>query len=409
MLFALVHCGDSHPTYYKNVEPLMAKKCVGCHTDGGIAPFALTSFDDAFENRSQIQTAVEDRIMPPWMPAKDCAEYKNDFSLSDDEIDTISKWVDDGAPAGDPADSTHPEPAESELAEVDVELSMPESYTPQIDPDDYRCFPIEWPESSTKYVIGFHVRPGETQIVHHVIAYLIPPGFDSDIATLEAEDATPGYTCFGGPRVGDVISWLGTWVPGAGAVNLPTGLGQKVEPGSTVVLQVHYNTENGTDLEDLTTMKLDLSNNVEKEAVVVPFTNPNWIDSDTMEIPAGAEDMEHAYSIDPSPFLSILTGGVLQSFQPVTIYTAGLHMHVRGSHAKLEIQREGGGNECLLDIPDWDFHWQSSYEFAEPIEFQPGDQLSIECHWDNSDNDETLYWGEGTSDEMCLGAFLVAQ
>jgi hypothetical protein len=69
--------------------------------------------------------------------------------------------------------------------------------------------------------------------------------------------------------------------------------------------------------------------------------------------------------------------------------------------------RADGSQECLLSIPRWDFNWQSSYSFAEPIEFHPGDQLHLECEWNNEAGAETVNWGDGTADEMCLGVYYV--
>ena len=96
-------------------------------------------------------------------------------------------------------------------------------------------------------------------------------------------------------------------------------------------------------------------------------------------------------------------------------------MHNIGSHATLKLIRPNGGkNECLLDIPKWDFHWQGSYYLAQSTVVNPGDILSIECHWDNSQAHQPvqngtqappkdLYWGEGTGDEMCLGGFYITR
>jgi hypothetical protein len=131
-----------------------------------------------------------------------------------------------------------------------------------------------------------------------------------------------------------------------------------------------------------------------------------------MTIPAGASDVVHRFAYDPTPFLSQLTNGLYQNNKPITVYGAALHMHTHGTHAKTEIWRGGSASnkECLLDIPAWDFHWQSSYVFAQPKTFQPGDVLSLECHWDNTGaTAKDIAWGEGTGDEMCLGTYLITQ
>ena len=91
------------------------------------------------------------------------------------------------------------------------------------------------------------------------------------------------------------------------------------------------------------------------------------------------------------------------------MWSAGLHMHTRGTHADLSIIHADGTKECMLDIPSWDFHWQGEYSFTQPKTFASGDQLYLECHWDNSGSPVDRNWGEGTDDEMCLGSFYVTQ
>ena len=85
-------------------------------------------------------------------------------------------------------------------------------------------------------------------------------------------------------------------------------------------------------------------------------------------------------------------------------------MHTLGTTAKMEIQHPDAANECVLQIDDWNFHWQGSYGFVNPKTFNPGDKLYLECHWDNSAGNQSgapkdTFWGEGTGDEMCLGGF----
>jgi len=137
-----------------------------------------------------------------------------------------------------------------------------------------------------------------------------------------------------------------------------------------------------------------------------------------MKIPAGAPDTRQTFAYDPTPFMSQISGGALPSNQPITLYSASLHMHTLGTHATTQIQRSDGTTECMLDIPKWDFHWQGSYGFTAPKTLRPGDQIGLECHWDNTAQNQQVvngtrlppqdvYWGEGTTDEMCLGGYYV--
>jgi hypothetical protein len=116
----------------------------------------------------------------------------------------------------------------------------------------------------------------------------------------------------------------------------------------------------------------------------------------------------------------VLTDGVMPSGNAFQIYSASFHQHLLGTGGKLEIQRGTGGSECMLDIPRWDFHWQRTYPFSRAKIFRPGDKMSIECHWDNSAENQPyldgakatsrdVKWGEGTRDEMCLGVLYVSE
>lgn len=389
-------------SYYKDVKGLVDAKCAKCHVPGGIAPFELLSYASVKENAAAIKGAVQSRTMPPWLASPGCTDYKNDRSLTDEEIKLLSDWVDAGAAEGDIKDAPKDAEPPKGLSRVDRTLSMPVPYTAQLEPDDYRCFLIDWPEKDAKYVTGFVANPGNAKVVHHVIAYVIPPASVAQYEKLDAEDAAPGYTCFGGPggTIDPNTTFIGSWAPGAAGGDLPPGLGLKVQPGSKIALQVHYNTTNGGPQPDQTSISVKLDEKVEKEASWQFFTNLDWVLGKGMEIPAMKRDVTYSYSVDPTGFVA---GG-----KPIEVYDAGLHMHTRGHKASLGIQRQAGNDECMLDIPNWNFHWQLTYELGQPKILNPGDKLSISCTWDNN-TPKDLRWGEGTGDEMCLGLLLIAK
>ncbi len=398
-------------TYWQNVKPILDVKCVGCHVEGGIAPFALDSYAAARENHAHARDAVRSRIMPPWLAGDGCTEYFDDASLTDEQIETIAMWSEAGAPEGDPA---HPGPAidtgpSSGLSRVDLSLSMAAAHTPRTEPDEYRCFVINWPATSKKFVTGFKAHPGVPQIVHHVIAFYAAPEDVAEVNALENLDPEPGYTCFGGPGLNS-SKWLGAWAPGTPGYDFPPGTGLAVEPGSKVILQVHYHSDGTTAFEpDQTSIDLKLADSVDKEATLQPFTNPSWLGG-SMNIPAGDPDVMYAFQYDLTQFVS---GG-----RPIDVYSVGYHQHVRGTHGRVELRHAGGASDCLLDVPRWDFHWQRGYGFVQPKRMNPGDQLYLECHWDNTAANQPyvngqqvapqdLNWGEGTNDEMCLTAVYV--
>jgi hypothetical protein len=407
-------------SWHANVGPLVEQKCGGCHVEGGIGPSALQTYAQAYEQRDAIKSAVQSRHMPPWPPSAECAQYTDDRSLTDEQLALITGWVDAGAPEGNPADApSTPRPGGGGISRVDVTLKMPVEYTPQKNPDDYRCFVLDWPDNgATRYVTGFRANPGNLGIVHHVIAYLAEPRQVAAAQALDANEPGPGYTCFGGPGLnGGQVAWLGSWAPGSAGSDYPAGTGLRVLPGSKVILQVHYNTghadhdhDHGPASPDQTSVAFKVDSSVDKVAFVQPWTNPDWVTKRTMNIPAGQADVTHGWALDPTPFLSQLTGGTFTNNQPITVYTAALHMHTLGTRTRMEIQRGSGARECLLDIPRWDFHWQGAYTFTQPKVVNPGDAIGLECHWNNSAPGAVdANWGEGTGDEMCLGLFYMTQ
>lgn len=399
-------------TYWKSIKPIADSKCTGCHVAGGIAPFTLGSYEDFTSHSDMVRVAVASRIMPPWPPGGGCSDYQYDRSLTDDQIKTITDWIDAGTPEGDPNDYKPGAPPAGGLSRVDVTAQIPMPYKPTMAPDEYRCFLLDWPETATKFVSGFRANPGNAAIVHHVIAFLAQPADVAAYQQLDDSDPAPGWLCFGGPggpNGGASARWVGAWAPGSLGADYPDGTGLRIEPGSKIVLQVHYNLTNDNGQPDQTSVDFKVDDSVQKEALIQPWANPSWVQQKTMVIPAGAGDQMYNWTFDPSPYWGYITNNVIPANQPVTMWSAALHMHTRGTHAELDILHADGTKDCMLNIPRWDFHWQGSYAFTQPKTYNPGDQLYLECHWDNSDSTMARNWGEGTSDEMCLGAFYVTQ
>jgi hypothetical protein len=283
---------------------------------------------------------------------------------------------------------------------------------------------MDWPGSETTFVTGFRANPGNNSIVHHVIAFLAPPETAAQYQALADADPSHAYVCFGGPHDppgARPAGWLGAWAPGSLGMDFPDGTGIKVRPGSKIVLQVHYNVQNLQAITaDQTSIDLKLDSSVTREAMILPWTNPDWVTNRSMPIPAGQPDVMHDFSFNPSPYMSALTNNVIPSSTPYQIHGALLHMHTRGTRGTLEIRRSDNTTECLLQIPHWNFHWQGSYMFVQPKTARAGDKLALECHWDNSEGNQPivngvrqapqdLNWGEGTNDEMCLGGFFLTR
>ncbi len=406
-------CSDSKPTtvtYFQNIKPILDAKCVTCHTTGGIAPFPLDNYASAAERAAAVARAVTARRMPPWPPNPECRPYKGDRSLDTAQVKAIQRWVALDAPVGDPSRPGEPIPVSMpSLSRVDLRLELPEPYTPMPPAgkhDDYRCFVIPWPAEFAQrmFVTGFRGVPGNEKIVHHMIAFLAGPAQVAQFQALDAAEAGSGYTCFGGSRAEDQ-GIIAAWAPGTLGSDLPAGVGLPIEPGSAIILQVHYN---GRGAPDRSAVELKLDTAVDRSGRIYELVDPKWVKGN-MPIPAGDPDVVHSYKVDPTSELG-----------ESEIFSAGHHMHLLGTSGTLSVQHADGSQSCLLQINRWDFNWQGFYNFTQPEIVRRGDKLSIACHWDNSANNQPIghggmprqptdvNWGDGTEDEMCIGFLLTA-
>jgi mono/diheme cytochrome c family protein len=401
---------EAEVTWHGQVRAVLEQHCTSCHQPGNIGPFPMTSYAEAHLVREAIVLTLEDGSMPPWMPADGCQDYESEPAITDDEAALVRAWVDAGAPEGDPDDYVAPPPAPSNgLSRVDLTLTLPEPYLPTEQPDDYRCFLLDWPQASTTFVTGFQARPDDLRTVHHLIAYAIAPELVAEYDALDAADPATGYTCFGGP--GGAITgpqsagtWLGAWAPGGMTGDFPEGTGIEMAPGSKVVLQIHYNTLVDDLRPDASAVQLKLDDTVERPAYTMPLANPEWL-AGNMPIPAQA-GVVHAFELDPTLYMPLFTD-VIAPDSPFEIHSAVHHMHKLGTRGEQRIERADGSQTCLLELPRWDFDWQQAYRFVEPVRFEPGDRLRLACEWDNSAGDGPVGWGEGTGDEMCLGVYYI--
>jgi hypothetical protein len=385
------------PTFSNEVVRIFQQHCQTCHRAGDIAPFALTSYADAKPRAALIKFMTQTRQMPPWKAADGCGEFVDERRLSADEIATIGKWVDAGAPEGNPSQLPAPRqfPTGWSLGTPDLLLANAEGFTPPPHTDTYRCFTLPTNLTSDKFVRAVDTHPGDRTTVHHVLTFIDTTG--ASLALDEAEPG-PGYTCFGGPGF-DTTGTLGGWAPGMRPLELPENVALPLPAGARIVMQVHYHPhgshgEHGTP--DRTEFGVYFSDAVSpKELRIIPLIN------DTFTIPPHDAN----YRVDaefpiPIPF-------------PLKLWLIAPHMHLLGRKMKVEMTPHNGMPECLVEIDDWDFNWQGAYRYVEPVNIPAGARISLTAYYDNSSNNprnpneppQPVSWGEATTDEMCL-AFL---
>ena len=166
-------------TFTKDVAPIFFKACADCHRAGETAPFSVMSFKEVRPWAKSIKEKVVSKQMPPWHADPHVGEFKNNRSLTQAEIDTITAWVDGGAAEGNPKDLP-PAPKFVDgwnIGKPDVVLSMKEEYTLAASgPDEYQYFAVPTNFTEDKYIQMAEARPGNRKIVHHILAFAAPPG-----------------------------------------------------------------------------------------------------------------------------------------------------------------------------------------------------------------------------------------
>jgi hypothetical protein len=384
-------------TYYKDVQPLVAANCQGCHSADGIGPFDLSNYDAMKAHGAVAAAAVSARIMPPWMPSEAGRPLIGSRRLTDDQITLVKNWVAQGMPAGDPADATHVDPPVSTFR-TDAAFPMATPYSPNtsLGTDDYHCFVIDPQLDADKAVTAFNVLPGDKRVVHHVILFGVEKADQPQLADLQAHgDGHGGYTCFGSSGINSAIM-VGGWVPGTSATTFPAGTGVVLSAGSKIVMQVHYNMLQVQQTTDNTKAMLQYAPAASvKKAYIIPILNQSF------SVPAGKVDTVLAVGQDVPAGLKLQIWGLLP------------HMHLHGTNVNVVATMKNGTKETLIDIPRWDFHWQQLYFFQQPLEVQPGDRATLSCTFDNTQANQpivngeqvparTLRWGEDTLSEMCL-------
>ncbi|RMG20447.1 MAG: monooxygenase [Deltaproteobacteria bacterium] len=367
------------------MRPIVEAKCGWCHEAGGIAPFPLTAYTDVVALRDAVRDAVVNRRMPPWLPAQCCNAYIDDFSLTDQERATLVRWLDTGTEEGRPEDYVPPPARAGGLSRVDVRVEMEEPYTPKPLPgrvDDFRCFVLDWPLEEEVYVTGLNPVPGNRAIVHHLIVGYVTGADAQDAVGLDAATPEPGIPCEGGFGEIKGVKIIGGSLLGG---DMPRGIGHRIEPGSAkIILNIHYSLAKTGAATDQTAVEFRLDDSA-REARTLPVGNPAWFVGEAFLIEAGNRDKTYRYQFHPT---------LWTAKGPFEVEAVTPHMHYLGTKILVGIVHSDGRNECLLEIPRWDFGWEQPYWLTEPVTFGTNDQIYIECHFDNSPANQPVVGGK---------------
>jgi hypothetical protein len=405
---------DLTPTFSRDVAPILYAKCVSCHRPGEVAPMSLITYQDVRPWARSIREKVVTRVMPPWHADARYGKFRNDLSLPQREIETLVRWVDAGAPEGDP--KTMPRlpafPEGWQIGTPDHVFEMRADYeVPARGEIDYQYFEVPTNFTEDRWMQAGEVRPGDRGHVHHIIVYVrdpnprarpnvvtarpivsaAPPA--APAAPAAPRQAQPAQRAQGqGRPPGGGDAMLVNWAVGEDAPVFPPGTAKRIPAGATLVFQVHYTT-NGTPGRDRSKLGVILAKDPPaREIRTGLITNP------LLTIPPGAAN----HGVEAEATFA----------DDVKVWSMHPHMHLRGKDMTYTATYPDGRQQVLLSVPKFDFGWQTDYWLAEPHTLPKGSRLHVSAHFDNSaankanpDPAATVRWGDQTWEEMMIGFF----
>jgi len=346
------------------------------------------------------------------------------------------------------AGTARPKPVPLRSGEKRLTLTMPVEYTPSaptgVGTDDYRCFLLDPELAQDSYLTGTNVLPGNPDVVHHVILFRVNPGQVPAAERKDASEPGEGWTCFGGTGLAgdftnlDDANWLGAWAPGGRESVARPGYGVDLPRGSQIIMQVHYNLLAG-DSPDASSAQIRVAPHSAGLTPLHTFLMPAPVElpcrpghdaSPLCDRDAAVADVKTRFGDGPGstndllyflcggkPAPSAVTSCTRRVLQPMTILGVAGHMHLLGRSIRIETNPGTPEAKTILDIPVWDFDNQGSKPIP-PVHLDPADTVKVTCRHVQWLRDELpafegqeeryVVWGEGTTDEMCLGILQVA-
>jgi hypothetical protein len=379
------------PTFTKDVLPILQKSCQECHRPGTMAPMSLLTYEETRPWARSIKEKVVTRHMPPWHLDRTVGEYDPDPSLSDAQIATIARWVDSGAPKGDPADAPPPRtfpPANSWQfgEEPDLVVTSSGFTVPAKAADQYPKIDVPTGLTEDRYIKWIQVIPEDPTVLHHVLIYALQGEPATGVILGEQRRSTSSGTR---PN-----SLLIEYARGNDGDIFTEGTAKLLKAGSKLRFSFHYH-PNGEKAV------------LERAKVGFKFypkgyTPKYLISTKGISSPATLAIPPHEPNARSDAYFRLEEPARLVSFQP--------HMHYRGKRMTLEAILPNGQVVLLTDVNRFVWTWQITYPYKNPPAFPKGTVLHMTAYHDNSaankeNPDPTAFvgWGDRTVDEMNIG------
>jgi peroxiredoxin len=363
-------------SYSKQIAPMLVEKCTACHQTGGVAPWAMTKYDVVKGFAPMIREVVRTQRMPPWHADPHYGEWQNTRGLSDDQRKLLVHWIEAGAPRGtgpDPLTSVKPDTNEWKHGKPDLIVEVPAYDIPATGVIEYQYPKVKNPLGRDVWITAVEIHPGAKQAIHHIIA--------QDPVVLNGQQ-----------RGGNGGGNLAGFAPGMSPIVYPADTGVLFPKDADFVFQMHY-TPNGKAVTDHSKIGFyfrEADNPPKYPLRLTALTDFRF------QIPPGAKEYGTTVSRD------ITRDMLVYNFMP--------HSHLRGKSGTMSVVYPDGKQEILLNVPKYDFNWQTVYEYKEPKKIPAGSKLVWNFNWDNStqnpgnpDPTKSVKWGDQTFEEMGIG------
>lgn len=365
-------------SYANEIVPILKERCVSCHMEGGIAPFAMTNHQMVQGWSPMIREVLYTKRMPPGQIDND---YVHDFRdvahITVEETQKLVQWIDNGAQnrdGTDPLAEYKPEVVKWAYGEPDLLYKIPAQQIPATGVQDYRNIALPLNLEEDVWVKAIEFEAGDPTVLHHIIAFAYGPDGVNQFEILNQ-------------GIG-----LGAYAPGNEVNTYPEDAGFPLKAGGGLMLQLHYTTS-GRETVDESEIALYL-----------------WDEKPARTVLGGsAADLE----INIPPFEARHEMVATAKFRKNSYLTMlGPHMHYRGYDANFKLVYPDGSTEEILNVPNYQFNWQKVYDFEEPKFVPEGTEMVFTGTFDNSemnpfnpDPSQTLTWGEQTWQEMFFGFY----
>ena len=388
-------------TFAKDVAPILQAKCQECHQPNSIAPMSLITFEDVRPWSRSIKDRVATRQMPPWHLDRGVGvqKFKNDMSLTDQQIETIVSWVDQGAPQGNPKDMPAPKPLVTTnewkgqrdgFGPPDLVVSSPEGTMPAVHQDSWWRPESDIPLTEPRWVKMVEIRPTNLKarkIVHHAVAYLVLNNDPEAVAP-----ARGGAQANAGAI--DARPFLMEWAVGKGYDLYRPGTGKLLVPGEKIAWDQHIHAV-GEEITGGTEIGLWFYPKGEEpkhRSYLVPFTGID--NSKRLDIPPNSITGTEGFTV-------LRDNTLITNFQP--------HFHLRGKSMQVEAILPTGQRQIVSYVGNFNFNWMTNYIYADdaaPV-FPKGTIIHVTAFYDNTkanknnpDPDQWVGYGDRTVDEM---------